>query len=238
MRFTLDRAMRRFVVSALTAACAGSALLASIATGVAAAQGDGSAFRGVLVEPSTLYIRATDWKGPLDPFDKAGATVLLSGPGVPALFRHGERPPHTTLLLRSRTGRSVYGRIDFLPPDGRDNPTVARAIVSVPGNVDPGRYKVTAPISSRSTGSPQLSVELEVAHGFAWAVLAILLGAFAAGRRRNAVQTLAIALLVATAYVATVYGPTWGTLLDYAGAVAAGFVGQLVIGRLAARRLK
>jgi hypothetical protein len=227
--------VRRFVVSALTAACAGSALLAPIASGAAPVTAKGSPMPGVLVEPSSVYIRATDWKGPLDPFDKAGATVLLTGQGVPALFRHGVRPPHTTLLLRSRTGKSVYGRIDFLPPDSRDNPTVARAIVSIPGNVDPGRYTVSAPISSRSTASPKLSVELEVSHGFGWAVLAVLLGALAAGRRRNRVQTLGVAILVATAYVAIVYGPTWGTVLDYAGALAAGFVGRVLLARLAPR---
>jgi hypothetical protein len=220
-------------VSAVVLACAGSGLLAPIAAAA------GPNYDGVIVEPSTLHIRATDWKGPLDPFDKAGATVLLVGPGVPALFRGGERPPHTTLLLRSRTGKSVYGRIDFLRPDSPDNPTVASAIVSVPGDIHPGRYTVTAPISSRSTASPRLTVELEAAHAFVWAALAVLIGALVAGGRRQAlIRTLAIAALTATAYVAIVYGPTWGTLLDYAGALAAGFAGQLVLSRVPARRAR
>jgi hypothetical protein len=196
--------------------------------------GAGSAFPGVAVEPATVHMRVTDWRGPIDPFDKAGVTVLLTGPGVPALFRPGEPQPHTTFLLRSSDGKSVYGRLDFIPPDRGGDPTVARGIVSVPGEIDPGRYTVTAPISGLSAASPRLTVELEAGHAFVWAVLAVLVGAFAAGRRRS-LRTLPIGIAVAALYVATVFGPTWGTLLDYAGGLAAGFAGVLVLSRLVPR---
>lgn len=220
--------MRRLVVSALTAACAGAVLLAPAAARAAVP------LAGVTVQPSTVHMRVTDWRGPIDPFDKAGVTVLLTGPGVPAVFRGGARPQHATFLLRSGNGKSVYGRLDFVPPDRGGDPRVARGIVSVPGEIDPGRYTATAPISTLSTVSPRLTVVVESGHAFVWAVLAVLVGAFVAARRRS-LRALALALLVAALYVATVFGPTWGSLLDYSGALAAGFAGELVLGPLARR---
>jgi hypothetical protein len=200
--------------------------------------GSASTFPGVTVEPATVHMRVTDWRGPIDPFDKAGVTVLLTGPGVPALFRDGERPPHTTFLLRSGNGKSVYGRLDFIPPAKNGDPTVASGIVSIPGEIDPGRYTVTAPISTLSAASPRLTVEVEAGHAFIWAVLAVLVGAFVAGRRRRRIGSLAIGIPVAALYVVIVFDPTWGTLLDYAGALAAGFTGQVVLSLLMPRRAR
>jgi hypothetical protein len=47
--------------------------------------------------------------------------------------------------------------------------------------------------------------------------------------RRDAIWTIAVALVTVAAYVPTLYGPSWGTLGDYAGAFAAGFLGKAVI---------
>jgi hypothetical protein len=138
--------------------------------------GSGDALSGVSLEPASVTLqveRSTPWSKP----EKVGASVQLSGPGVPRLLR---QPQHPTLdlLLRSEQGHELHATLTKLT---KVSATVASARISVRGPLHTGSYEGSGPIGDLSSKSPSLTVKLTSGVSFIWPLLLVLAGSLAGG---------------------------------------------------------
>lgn len=141
-------------------------------------QAAGPALSGVSIVPANLTIHAISWWGPLSEPGAASATVQLRGPGLSALFSHASTVT-TGVLLRSDTGHDVFAKLTASAP--RIGRNVSNATVSVNGTLSPGSYSAKLPLTDLTTGGPALELKVAASHSVLWALLAVLLGAFAGG---------------------------------------------------------
>jgi hypothetical protein len=140
--------------------------------------GAGSALKGVSIQPEKVEVKIVGGLGSWFSPARETAGVQLSGPGVPSLF--AAAAPPFDLLLRSDNGDSAHATLIDLA-QSEDNPTVATATLQIEGDLAPGKYEGTAPISSLSTDAPKLSVALESGNSFVLALLVVFAGAVAGG---------------------------------------------------------
>lgn len=142
--------------------------------------GTAAALKGVSIQPEKVAIKVVGGLVSWHSRSHASAGVQLSGPGVPGLFDPGTAPPSFDLLLRSDNGDEAHATLTNLI-QSETNPAVATGTVEVDGDLGPGKYEGSTPISSLSADAPKLSIELESRNSFVLALLVVFAGAVVGG---------------------------------------------------------
>jgi hypothetical protein len=163
--------------------------------------GSAPTLAGVAVQPETVTIKL-DSGGPFGNPDHTSTPIHLAGPGVPGLFAKGASPSFS-LLLHSSGNDTAQATLTDLKQSARD-PQLATATLEVDGDLGPGSFEGSAPISSGSPDSPKLTVAVESGNSFVWALLVVFIGAVLGGglylasnrkRRKNLLRDRVKALL-------------------------------------------
>lgn len=142
--------------------------------------GTASALKGVSIQPEKVAIKVVGGVGPWNSPSHTSAGVQLTGPGVPSLFAAGTAPPSLDLLLRSDNGDEAHATLSGLT-QSKSNPAVATGTVEVDGDLGPGKFEGTTPISSLSADAPRLAITVESGNSFVLALLVVLAGAIIGG---------------------------------------------------------
>jgi hypothetical protein len=138
--------------------------------------GVGDALAGVSLEPASVALqveKSAPWNEP----GKVGASVQLSGPGVPRLLAR-PRYPGFDLLLQSDHGHELQARLTKLT---KVSATVASARISVKGPFHIGTYEGAGPISDLSPKSPSLTIKLTSGDSFIWPLILAFAGSLVGG---------------------------------------------------------